>query len=116
MGSETAKLNLQYGTISAPVSGLIGDTLVPVGGLVTANSAQPLTTIVPLDPMWVRFKVSESQYLEFQKLSAGSKTPRCSASIVARRQQRVPSRRSHREYAQPGGYEDRDAGNAGAVP
>jgi membrane fusion protein, multidrug efflux system len=72
---QTAKLNLQYGTISAPVGGLIGDTLVPVGGLVTANSAQPLTTIAPLDPMWVRFKISESQYLEFQKLRAGSKTP-----------------------------------------
>jgi membrane fusion protein (multidrug efflux system) len=25
--------------------------------------------------MWVRFKISESQYLEFQKLRAGSKTP-----------------------------------------
>jgi membrane fusion protein (multidrug efflux system) len=60
---ETAKLNVQYGTIVAPISGTIGDTLVPVGGLVTPNAAQPLTTIVPLDPMWVRFKVSESQYL-----------------------------------------------------
>jgi len=53
----TAQLNLQYATIVAPISGLIGDTLVPVGGLVTPNSAQPLTTIVPLDPIWVRFKV-----------------------------------------------------------
>src|SRR4051794_37535867 len=60
---ETAQLNLQYGTIDAPISGLIGDTLVPVGGLVTPNAAQPLTTIVPLDPIWVRFKVSESQFL-----------------------------------------------------
>src|SRR4051794_33485325 len=60
---ETAQLNLQYGTIVAPISGLIGDTLVPVGGLVTPNAAQPLTTIVPLDPIWVRFKVSESQFL-----------------------------------------------------
>jgi membrane fusion protein (multidrug efflux system) len=63
---QTAELNLQYGTITAPIGGLIGDTLVPVGGLVTPNSAQPLTTIVPLDPIWVRFKVSEAQYLELQ--------------------------------------------------
>ncbi|HTM51585.1 MAG TPA: efflux RND transporter periplasmic adaptor subunit [Bryobacteraceae bacterium] len=60
---RTAELNLQYGTIVAPISGLIGDTLAPVGGLVTPNSAQPLTTIMPLDPIWVRFKVSEAQYL-----------------------------------------------------
>ena len=64
---RTAELNLEYATIRAPISGLIGDTLVPVGGLVTANSPQPLTTIVPLDPIWVRFKVTESQYLAFKK-------------------------------------------------
>jgi membrane fusion protein, multidrug efflux system len=64
---RTAALNLEYATIRAPISGLIGDTLVPVGGLVTANAAQPLTTIVPLDPIWVRFKVTESQYLSFKK-------------------------------------------------
>ena len=60
---HTAALNLEYATIRAP----IGGTLVPVGGLVTANAAQPLTTIVPLDPIWVRFKVTESQYLSFKK-------------------------------------------------
>jgi membrane fusion protein (multidrug efflux system) len=64
---RTAELNLEYATIRAPIGGLIGDTLVPVGGLVTANAAQPLTTIVPLDPIWVRFKVTESQYLSFEK-------------------------------------------------
>jgi membrane fusion protein (multidrug efflux system) len=64
---RTASLNLEYATIRAPIGGLIGDTLVPVGGLVTANAAQPLTTIVPLDPIWVRFKVTESQYLSFKK-------------------------------------------------
>jgi membrane fusion protein (multidrug efflux system) len=64
---RTAALNLEYATIRAPITGLIGDTLVPVGGLVTANAAQPLTTIVPLDPIWVRFKVTESQYLSFKK-------------------------------------------------
>lgn len=60
---ERAELNLQYGTIRAPVSGRVGDSLIPVGGLVTPNSPQPLTTIVPLDPIWVRFKVTEAEYL-----------------------------------------------------
>lgn len=64
---RTAQLNLDYATIRAPISGLIGDTLVPVGGLVTSTAPQPLTTIVPLDPIWIRFKVTESQYLSFKK-------------------------------------------------
>jgi membrane fusion protein (multidrug efflux system) len=72
---HTAALNLEYATIRAPISGLIGDTLVPVGGLVTANAAQPLTTIVPLDPIWVRFKVTESQYLSFKKNPTLLKSP-----------------------------------------
>jgi membrane fusion protein (multidrug efflux system) len=64
---RTAELNLQYGTIRAPIDGRIGDSLIPVGGLVTPNSAQPLTTIVPLDPIWVRFKVTEAEYLSWTK-------------------------------------------------
>src|SRR4029077_15203895 len=68
---ETATLNVQYGTIRAPISGLIGDTLVPVGGLVNPNATQPLTTIVPLDPIWVRFKVSEAQYLAYMSKAVG---------------------------------------------
>jgi membrane fusion protein (multidrug efflux system) len=59
--------------VRAPVSGRIGDTLAPVGGLVTANASQPLTTITPLDPIWVRFKVSETQYLEYERLKRTAK-------------------------------------------
>jgi membrane fusion protein (multidrug efflux system) len=72
---QTANLNIQYGTIRAPISGLVGDTLVPVGGLVNPNATQPLTTIVPLDPIWVRFKVSEAQYLSFKKAGRASQNP-----------------------------------------
>lgn len=64
---QTAQLNLEYGTVRAPVGGRIGDSLVPVGGLVTPSSPQPLTTIVPLDPIWVRFKVTEAEYLSWAK-------------------------------------------------
>ena len=64
---QTAGLNLEYATIRAPIAGRIGDSLVQVGGLVTVSSPRPLATIVPLDPMWVRFKVSEAEYLSVQR-------------------------------------------------
>ena len=63
---RNAELNLEYAEIRAPIAGRIGDSLIPVGGLVSKTSAIPLTTIVPLDPIWVRFKVSESEYLTYQ--------------------------------------------------
>jgi membrane fusion protein, multidrug efflux system len=70
----TANLNLEYGTVRSPITGKAGDTLAPIGGLVTANSAQPLTTVVPLNPMWIRFKVSESQNLEYLGPKGNSKS------------------------------------------
>jgi membrane fusion protein, multidrug efflux system len=63
---RTAELNLAYAQIIAPISGRIGDSLIEVGGLVSKTSTQPLTTIVPLDPIWVRFKISEDEYLRHQ--------------------------------------------------
>jgi membrane fusion protein (multidrug efflux system) len=65
---RTAELNLQYATIHAPITGRVGDSLIQVGGLVSRNAAQPLTTIVPLDPIWVRFKVSEAEVPNYQRL------------------------------------------------
>ena len=41
---ESAILNVEYGTIHAPISGMIRDTSVTVGGLVNPNAAQPLTS------------------------------------------------------------------------
>jgi len=70
---RSAELNLEYATIRAAIDGRIGDSLLPVGGLVSPNSMQPLTTIVPLDPIWVRFKVSESERLPWT--GRGSGTP-----------------------------------------
>lgn len=66
---RTAELNVEYATIRSPISGRVGDTLVPVGGLVSKAATQPLTTVVPLDPIWVRFKVSEGEYLATMKRS-----------------------------------------------
>lgn len=72
---RTSELNLEYATIRAPISGRIGDTLVQVGGLVTRTSAQPLTTIVPLDPIWVRFQVSEGEMRAYQSAANAQSLP-----------------------------------------
>src|ERR1700736_854134 len=69
---RTAELNLEYATIRAPIGGRVGDSLLQVGGLVTKTSAQPLTTIVPLDPIWVRFQVSEGELPLFQSAHSGT--------------------------------------------
>jgi membrane fusion protein (multidrug efflux system) len=67
---RTAQLNLDYATIRAPITGRIGDSLVQVGGLVAHTSSEPLTTIVPLDPIWVRFQISEAELLTFQRMDS----------------------------------------------
>src|SRR5215510_12517490 len=67
---RTAELNLEYATIRAPIGGRVGDSVLQVGGLVTRTSPQPLTTIVPLDPVWVRFQVSEAELPLFQRAAS----------------------------------------------
>ena len=76
-----AQLNLSYATIRAQISGRVGDTTVEVGGLATSTSAQPLTTIIPLDPISVRFNVSEIEYLTFVQ---GGGTPESGRQIPLR--------------------------------
>lgn len=72
---RTSELNLEYASIRAPISGRVGDSLIQVGGLVSKNSPQPLTTIVPLDPIWVRFKVSESDMRAYQSRANAQSLP-----------------------------------------
>jgi membrane fusion protein (multidrug efflux system) len=69
---RTAELSLEYATIRAPIGGRVGDSLLQVGGLVTKSSASPLTTIVPLDSIWVRFQVGEGELPIFQPANSRS--------------------------------------------
>lgn len=50
---ETARIDLDYTEVKAPISGRTGPTLYTEGALVTANQAQPLSRVVQLDPMYV---------------------------------------------------------------
>ena len=58
-----AKDDLAHCTIVAPISGKLGTTAKTEGNYVTAGSA-PLVTIVQLDPIRVRFSVSNREILD----------------------------------------------------
>ncbi len=64
---ETAKLNLGWTKVTAPVAGRLGQTLVSRGNLVRADQSQ-LTTIVSLDPMYVFFDADEATFEGIQQL------------------------------------------------
>lgn len=54
---ESAKLNLTYSRITAPVSGRVGLRQVDVGNMVRANDANGLAVIAPVQPINVLFTV-----------------------------------------------------------
>lgn len=57
-----AELNLEYATIKAPVSGVIGASNFRLGALIVPNESL-LTTISVNDPIWVNFSISERDVL-----------------------------------------------------
>lgn len=62
----TAKLNLSFTEVRAPVSGRASRALVTVGNLATADETL-LTTLVSQDPMYVYFDADENSYLRYKE-------------------------------------------------
>ncbi len=60
---DTAKINLGYTDIAAPIAGKISKTNITVGNAVGPNSGA-LTLIVSQDPMYVTFPVSQRDLLQ----------------------------------------------------
>jgi membrane fusion protein (multidrug efflux system) len=64
---ETARINLGYTKISAPISGRIGRSTVTDGALVTANQTTALATIQQLDSMYVDVTQSTADLLRLKQ-------------------------------------------------
>ncbi|WP_137931595.1 efflux RND transporter periplasmic adaptor subunit [Mesorhizobium comanense] len=67
---ETARINLDYATIRAPISGRIDASAVTVGALVTADQTTALTTIRELDRIKVDLTQSSMNLLRLRKAIA----------------------------------------------
>jgi membrane fusion protein (multidrug efflux system) len=77
---ETARINLRYTNVPAPISGRIGRSLSTVGALVSANQAEPLAVIQRLDPIYVDMQQSVADLTALRRsvqqgtVAAGSTT------------------------------------------
>ena len=72
----TARINLRYTTVPAPISGRIGRSLFTVGALVSANQTDPLATIQRLDPIYVDMQQSSADLTALKRaLANGGTTP-----------------------------------------
>jgi RND family efflux transporter MFP subunit len=63
---ETARINLDFTRLIAPIDGIAGQAQLQVGALVNLSSG-PVTSVSTVDPIKVYFTVSEPQYLGWRK-------------------------------------------------
>ena len=70
---ENARLQLNYCSISAPISGRTGSLLVNEGSLIKANDDKPMVVINQMQPIYVSFSIPEKNLPEIKKYMAGGK-------------------------------------------
>jgi len=63
---ETAKINLDFTRLIAPIDGIAGQAQLQVGALVSPSSG-PVTAVSTVDPIKVFFTASESEYLDWRQ-------------------------------------------------
>ncbi|OGP20456.1 MAG: efflux transporter periplasmic adaptor subunit [Deltaproteobacteria bacterium RBG_16_66_15] len=73
---QTARINLGYTRITAPVSGRIGKSNVTEGALVTAQQPAPLSIIQQLDSVYVDVPQSTAEMLRLKRLLEGGRLNR----------------------------------------
>ena len=80
---QTAQINLGYASVSSPISGRIGRTLVTEGALVGQGEATQLALVQQINPMYVNFTQSTAEVLRLRKAVESGKFKRASAADTA---------------------------------
>ena len=65
---ETAQVDLGYTDIRSPIAGRIGQRLVDVGNIVTADSSTVMAEVRRFDPIYVDFTVPEDQIARVREM------------------------------------------------
>ena len=69
---NTARLNLEYAAIRAPITGRSGRLMVHVGDYVKASTSDPLVTIIQPHPIRVSFRIPERDVPLLQRYRASN--------------------------------------------
>lgn len=78
---ETARINLRFTNVPAPITGRISRSLFTTGALVTSGQADALTTIQRLDPIFVDIQQSSSDLVALRQSLAKGGTVASSATV-----------------------------------
>jgi membrane fusion protein (multidrug efflux system) len=73
---ESARIDLDRTSVTAPVSGRIGRSAVTAGALVTASQETPLATVQQLDPIYVDVTQSSNDLLQMKRALAEGRLSR----------------------------------------
>lgn len=95
---QTARINLGYASITAPISGRIGRALVTEGALVGQGEATQLAVIQQTDPMYINFTQSASEVMKLRSAMASGQLKRADAQAASVR----VVLEDGTEYAKPG--------------
>lgn len=69
---ESARINLSYTNVTAPVSGYIGRLPKKQGSLVSATDIEPLTKLSDVHEVFVYFSLGETDFINFKAHYAGN--------------------------------------------
>lgn len=96
---ESAKLDLDFTQVRAPISGRISRKLVSEGNLINANQTV-LTTIVSLDPIQFYFDIDERSFVAYAKggVASSDTSPRSNEVVVAVTGDREPTRKGTLDF------------------
>ena len=101
---QTARINLDYTAVKAPITGHIGRSFVTTGALVKAEQDQSLATIQQLDPVFVDVTQSSAELLRLKReLASGALKGAAAGQAKVRLQLEDGT-----DYGQPGNFKFSD--------
>jgi membrane fusion protein (multidrug efflux system) len=80
---QTAQINLGYASVTSPIAGRIGRTLVTEGALVGQGEATQLALVQQIHPIYVNFTQSAGEVLRLRKAVASGKLKHTAAGDAA---------------------------------